>query len=123
MVYESDETGRHEIFVRSFASPGVRVQISAACGTKPQWRRDGRELYYVAADYRLMAVSLRAGSALDPGAPRPLFELRRLQPAPSWPTPYAVSADGQRFLMGAVVDEGGGSPITVVLNWTRLVYR
>jgi hypothetical protein len=77
----------------------------------------------VSADHRLMAVSLRAGAHLEPDAPRPLFELRRLAPVPSWPTPYAVSADGQRFLVGSVVDEGGGSPITIVLNWTRLFDR
>jgi eukaryotic-like serine/threonine-protein kinase len=123
VAHESDETGRPEIFIRSFASPGVRVQISSGGGTKPQWRRDGKELYYVSADYQLMAVPLRAGQGLEPGASRALFELRRLQPAPSWPTPYAVSADGQRFLVGAVVDEGGSSPITVVLNWTQLFDR
>jgi Tol biopolymer transport system component/DNA-binding winged helix-turn-helix (wHTH) protein len=123
VAYESDETGRHEVFVRAFTSPGVRVQISSGGGRRPQWRRDGQELYYVSADHRLMAVSLRAGADLEPDAPRPLFELRRLAPAPSWPTPYAVSADGQRFLVGSVVDEGGGSPITIVLNWTRLLDR
>jgi eukaryotic-like serine/threonine-protein kinase len=123
VAHESDETGRPEIFIRSFASPGVRVQISSGGGTKPQWRRDGKELYYVSADYQLMAVPLRAGQGLEPGASRALFELRRLQPAPSWPTPYAVSADGRRFLVGAVVDEGGSSPITVVLNWTQLFDR
>ena len=123
VAYESDETGSREIFVRAFASPAIRVQISAGGGTRPQWRRDGGELYYVAADYQMMAVPVRAGQSFEPGAPRALFELRRLQPAPSWPTPYAVSPDGQRFLIGAVVDEGSGSPITVVLNWTRLVDR
>lgn len=121
IAYESDETGRREVFVRSFASPRVRVQISAGGGTKPEWRQDGRELYYVAQDYRLTAVLIGGGATLDPGPPTALFELRRLQPAPDWSTPYAPRADGQRFLVGAVVDEGAGSPVTVVLNWTRLV--
>ena len=124
IAYESDETGRTEIFVRSFDKPlGIRIQMSANGGTRPQWRRDGREMYYVGADYQLMAVSVRIGATLEADAPRSLFELRRLEPLPKWPTPYAAAADGQRFLIGAVTDEGSGSPIGIVLNWTRLIDR
>ena len=120
VAYESDETGIREVMVRAFRSPAVRIQISAGGGTQPRWSRDGTELYYV-SDYHLMTVPVRAGAILEPGAPQPLFEFRRLQPVPTMPTPYAVSGSRDRFLVGAVVDEGGPSPVTVVLNWTQIV--
>jgi Tol biopolymer transport system component len=123
VAYESDETGPREIVVRAFGSSTIRAQVSLGGGTRPEWSPNGRELYYVSADYHLMAVSLRLGAVIEPDTPRPLFEIRRLERVPSWPTPYAVSPDGQRFLVGAVVDEGSGSPMSVVLNWTRLFDR
>jgi Tol biopolymer transport system component len=121
VAYESNETGRREVFVRRFDPPGSRWQVSSQGGTAPKWSADGRELYFVSLDHQLMAVNVDVGSTFDASAPRPLFELRRLQPNPQWPTPYAVSSDRQRILIGAVVDEGGDSPMSVVLNWTRLL--
>jgi eukaryotic-like serine/threonine-protein kinase len=121
VAYESNESGRREVFVRGFDPPGSRWQISSGGGTAPRWSADGRELYFVSGEHQLTAVGVRLGSRFDASAPRPLFELRRLQPNPQWPTPYAVSSDRQRFLIGAVVDEGGDSPMSVVLNWGRLL--
>ena len=75
----------------------------------PRWRRDGSELFYLAPDRRLMAVSVsQKGSRLETGPPRALFTL-------STATRYEPSPDGQRFLVAAVVSEA--SPITVILNW------
>ena len=100
---------RLEIHVQPFPGPGPKLQVSVGGGTLPRWRRDGRELFYVAPDRRLMAVSIaQSGSRLETGPPRALFTL-------STTTSYEPSPDGQRFLVTAVVSEA--SPITVILNW------
>lgn len=121
VAYQSDETGRSEVFVRSFDPPGSRWQVSTNGGILPQWSRDGKELYFVTGDYHLAAVTVSAGSSFAADPPRPLFELRRLEANPRGPTPYAVSADGQRFLIGAIVDQGSDPRLAVVLNWSRLL--
>jgi eukaryotic-like serine/threonine-protein kinase len=123
VAYESDESGVNEIYVRAFADPRARWQVSINGGMSPQWRRDGRELFYTSDDHRMTAVAIRNEKDFDPGEPQPLFELRRLAPNPTRRTPYAVSADGQRFLVGAVTDEGGDSALNIVLNWSRLLDR
>ena len=85
------------------------MQVSVGGGTLPRWRRDGGELFYLAPDKRLMAVSVtKSGSGLETGPPRALFTL-------STTSSYEPSPDGQRFLVTAVVS--AASPITVILNW------
>ena len=109
VAYQSDETGRPEIHVQPFPGPGPKFQVSVGGGTLPRWRRDGRELFYVAPDRKLMAVSVTPRlAALETGAPRALFTL-------STTSSYEPSPDGQRFLVTAVVSEP--SPITVIMNW------
>jgi len=123
VAYEADEDGRREVFVRSFDPPGSRWRVSAEGGRTPQWSRDGKTLYFKSEDHRLMAVRVNTNRGFTTDAPQPLFELRRLTQVQQWGTPYAVSTSNQRFLVGSVVDEGGDSPITVVLNWTGLLPR
>jgi hypothetical protein len=98
---------------------------------QPRWRRDGRELFYIASDARLMAVPLRAGpvtSALEASAPVALFSSRlatggNISSAGFQARPqYAVAAVG-RFLMNVPADDAGTSPITVVLNWDAALKR
>jgi eukaryotic-like serine/threonine-protein kinase len=87
-------------------------QISTAGGDKPRWRRDGKELYYLALDGRRKAVPVRStATTFEPGVAVPLFETRT-----RGYTPYDVAADG-RFLIN-MVDTTSSAPITVVLNWT-----
>ena len=120
IAYSSDESGRREVYVQGFApdhipAAGVgKWQISTAGGDKPRWRRDGRELYYIAPDRKMMAVPVKTDPTFEPGIGVPLFETRV-----TGFFPYDVSADG-RFLMNAVAetDTPVSSPITVVLNWT-----
>ncbi len=98
-----------EIYVQPFPGPGPKVQVSEGGGRLPRWRRDGGELFYLAPDRRLMAVSVsQRGSRLETGPPRALFAL-------STTSAYEPSPDGKRFLVTAVVSEA--SPITVILNW------
>jgi hypothetical protein len=121
LAYQSDESGRFEIYVQRFPGPGGKRPISANGGAQVRWRRDGRELFYVAMDGRLMAVAIRfaaGGQDVEVGTPTPLFVthvggavrgLDRQQ--------YVVSPDGQRFLMSVVPEDPHPSPIEVILNW------
>jgi len=121
LAYQSNESGRYEIYVRPFPSPGSTTPISTGGGAQLRWRRDGKELFYVALDGRLMAVPIRLaanGKAIEPGAPLALFATHlggAIQP--TLKPQYAVSRDGQRFLMNTITEEAGASPITLILNW------
>ena len=79
MAYQSNETGRYEIYVRPFPREAGPIPISTAGGVYPRWSRDGNELYFIAPDAKMMAVSIRAAATvLDAGAPAPRFQTRRL---------------------------------------------
>jgi eukaryotic-like serine/threonine-protein kinase len=118
VAYRSNESGRTEIYVRSFAGPGGQWQISTAGGTSPRWRRDGRELYYIAPDARLMAVPITSqGSTFEPGTPVPLFQTRIVGGGSNLSrAQYDVAPDG-RFLIDVPTEYAVASPITVILNW------
>ena len=126
LAYASNESGRYEIYIRTFPETGGKWQVSAAGGVQPQWQRDGHELLYVAPDARLMAVPIRLAPdthALEAGAPVALFPTR-LATGVNIATAgfqaraqYAVAPDG-RFLMNIAADEPVTSPITIVQNWT-----
>ena len=126
LAYASNESGRYEIYIRTFPEAGGKWQVSAAGGVQPRWRRDGRELYYVAPDTRLMAVPTRLTPethTLEAVTPAALFPTRLAAGGNIAGTgflsraQYAVAPDG-RFLMNIAADEAVASPITVVLNWT-----
>jgi hypothetical protein len=99
-----------------------RWQISTHGGSQPSWRRDGRELYYLAPDRKLMAVEVKAGATFERGTPRPLFQTQ-VPGLVDTRNNYAPGADGQRFLVNTVVGESSASPITIVLNWTADLKR
>jgi Tol biopolymer transport system component len=117
VAYESNESGRSEIYVQSFPDLARPTQISTGGGTSPAWRGDGHELFFRSPDDQLMAVPIvSSGRRIDAGTPTVLFAL---PPGPHrdgattlW---YAASGDGQRFLVNTFVE--GASPITVLLNW------
>jgi Tol biopolymer transport system component len=123
IAYQSDESGRFEIYVQPFSGVGGRKRVSTNGGAQVRWRHDGRELFYIALDGRLMAVPVRlkSGSRLvDAGTPVPLFATRiggAIQASVVLRQQYVVSADGQRFLMGTVPEVTSSAPITVILNW------
>ena len=110
VAYQSNETGRYEIVVQPFPGSGSgKKRITTDGGTVPQWRGDGRELFYLSPDNHVMAVSITMnGSTVEAGKPAPLF----LMPPQS---EFAVSADGQRFLVNKIVKDA--PPITILLNW------
>jgi Tol biopolymer transport system component len=118
MVYASDESGRMEVYVQPFPASGGKWQVSTGGGSQPRWRRDGKELFYVSADKRLMAVEVKANATFEVGVPKALFGTRFLPAAPPHLISYAVASGGQRFLVTRLVEEEPAIPITVVLNWT-----
>ena len=112
IVYESTDTGRTEVVVRSLKTPGRSTTISTEGGLNPVWRGDGREIFYLAPDDRVMSVTiaLGPGDTIKAGTPSPLFSLR-----PNWI--FDVTKDGQRFLVNTVAADAATPPITIVLNW------
>jgi Tol biopolymer transport system component len=119
MAYQSNDTGRYEIYIRPFPKPGAAIPISAGGGVYPRWSRDGKELYFIAPDAKMMAVSIRTTeTALDAGAPATLFQTRRLGGGLNVigrSHQYDVARDG-RFLINVDV-ESSPTPITLLLNW------
>jgi hypothetical protein len=119
VAYTSGESGqRREIYVQSFPSGGGKFQISNGGGSQPRWRSDGRELFYISGDGRLMAVDVKLAPQFSPGIPHALFESPTRPEFSSVAFQYDVAPDGQRFLVNAPRFESGGQEtITVELNW------
>jgi Tol biopolymer transport system component len=114
LAYDSNESGTWQVYVVSFPALDQRCPVSARGGGQPRWRRDGKELYYLAPDGKLMAVDIGAGLKLDCGPPRELFDSGlRMNPLLDQ---YAVTPDGQRFLVLKPQD-AADTPLSVVLNW------
>jgi Tol biopolymer transport system component len=146
LAYMSNETGRSEIYVKPFPDGPGKWQVSTDGGAFPRWRADGRELFFFfgamfAADIRV------AGASLRPGVPRRIFGLADPSANHFAHHRFAVSPDGQRFLVSQPGPAGGaggggladqlaaaadqieapaalsGNPVTVILNWTRLLNK
>jgi dipeptidyl aminopeptidase/acylaminoacyl peptidase len=118
VAYASNETGRWEIYVTSFPEAHGKWQVSTGGGEQPRWRSDGKELFYLSSDYKMMAVSATTGANFNAGTPVALFQTTPRQPVASTDIfVYDVSRDGQRFLINTPLRQGDTSPMTVVLNW------
>jgi len=144
IAYQSNETSRPEVYVKPFPSGPGTWQVSLDGGQYPRWRRDGKELYFY-FNNQMFAADIRVtGSSLEAGGARSLFGLASPNALTNHPPyhRYAVSADGQKFLIsqaGAIGGSAGGvaaavisaaeavggpasgNPVTVVLNWTRML--
>ena len=121
VAFQSNVTGRFEIYVQPFPGPGPRVLVSAAGGAQVRWRRDGRELFYIALDGRLTAVPIMLGAdgkTVEVGTGVPLFAVHTSAVVDNLRQHYAVSQDGQRFLINVVKEEAAPPPIEIVMNWT-----
>jgi WD40 repeat protein len=118
VAYQSNESGRFEIYVRPFPKSDGQWQISAGGGVSPRWRRDGKELFYIAPDGRLMAAPVATGrDSFEPGTPVALFPTRIVGGGVSlFAAQYDVAPDG-RFLINVSQEEAVTSPITLLLNW------
>jgi eukaryotic-like serine/threonine-protein kinase len=118
IAFTSDASQDFQVYIQSSADATVQAQVSTRGGVQPQWRRDGKELYYVAPDNTIMAAAIdaRAGT-IRAAAPQPLFTAN-IDQTSTLRNQYAVSADGQRFLLLSLVNRHP-LPIVVVLNWTN----
>jgi Tol biopolymer transport system component len=119
VAYQSDESGRLEVYIDAFPQPSGKMRISTGGGTYPQWGAGGRELFYVSPDYKLMVVDLKlTADSVEPSVPRELFRLPAVDTGFS---PYDTTPDGQRFLVRAVPEHGASQPLTVIVNWPALM--
>lgn len=119
VAYESNESGRDEIYVQPFPPPGERTRISLDGGAQVRWRADGRELFYLTLDDELTTVPIATsadGKTLRAGTPAPLFHAPVGSLLGASLHEYAVSSDGRRFLLDTVIEEPT-APIEVMLNW------
>ncbi|MGI0148983.1 MAG: TolB family protein, partial [Thermoplasmata archaeon] len=117
LAYESQESGVSEIFVQGFPEASVRLRVSSAGGTQARWRGDGRELFYVSPDRKVMVVEVsRSADGFETAPPRPLFQTRIL-PTIEARNHYDVSPDGRRFLVNSRRPEDASLPINVVVGW------
>ena len=118
MAYASNETGSWEIYVSPFPSANGKWQVSSAGGQEPRWRQDGKELFYLSAEGKMMAVAVTTSPGFAAGSPVALFQTHRRQPDSSLDVfSYDVSRDGQRFLIDTKVDETNAAPLSVFINW------
>ena len=116
LAHESDESGTREIFVRSFPEAAERQQVSVHGGTQPRWRADGKELYFMSADRKLMAADVKTEPRLETGPPRALFQTKVL-PLIESRNHYDVTPDGQRFIVNSRRPADATAPITVIVGW------
>ncbi len=120
VAYASNESGLFEVYVQAFPGPGGQWQVSTSGGTMPAWRHDGKELFYLGLNHKLMSVAVKTGEAFESDAPSPLFEVHvRTDPS----RPYDVFPDGQRFLVVAPLENQSAPPVTLIQNWTALLRK
>jgi len=118
IAYQSDETGRSEVYVRAFPDGEKKWRLSSDGGIMPAWRGDGAELYYVSLDQKMMAVAVTPGPDFEAAPPSLLFDAPvRIHATRQ----YDVTPDGQRFLLNRLVESDKIEPIALIQNWqTRL---
>ena len=122
IAYNADESGQHEVYVMPFPATGERWPVSQGGGIQPTWRQDSRELYYLGANGVLNAVALQSSDHPSLSVPSRLFDTGLSAPSP-WVEQYAVSGDGQQFLILKPVENRVRNSIGVILNWRALLPR
>ena len=121
IAYQSNKTGQNEIYLRPFPGPGADVGVSTEGGAQVHWNANGKELFYIGADDRLMAVPihLAPGAAPEIGRAVGLFATRVGSTATNvYKQQYVVSSDGQSFVLNSTIGDANASPISVILNWS-----
>ena len=121
VAYTSSESGRFEVQVQTFPLTDRQWTVSTTGGYEPRWRADGREIYYLSAEQKLMAVGVGPGPSF--GTPAELFQVRVAGGVSSNRTHYVPSRDGRRFLINTPAGDAAIVPITVVLNWTAALKK
>ena len=122
IIYTSDESGAPEVYVQTFPSSEGKWRVSTDGGAQPRWRKDGRELFYIASDRTLMAVEVKLGDTFEASVPKPLFGTRVVS-LTEFRNHYVVTRDGERFLINSTLEETTATPINVIVNWTADLNR
>jgi eukaryotic-like serine/threonine-protein kinase len=122
LAYDSDESGRVEVYVTPFLHGGGKWQVSPNGGNCPRWRDDGRELLYMSLDYKLMSAEIsEQASSVVVGKVQPLFQSN---PVPSAPEcMYDLAPDGKKFVVVTLAGEQGSRPLTLAVNWPSLLKK
>ncbi len=116
IAYQSDESGTNQVYVRPYPGPGGKWQISTTGGTRPHWRGDGKEIFYLSEDGRLMAVEVKtSSSAFEVGQVQALLAVNLFMNIDG--SAYDVTPDGRRFLLNTLVEDITSPPIMFVSNW------
>jgi len=124
VAYSSNESGQWQVYVTPFPGPGGKYQISKDGGQQPRWQRDGKELFFLSKDKKLMSVPVKAGATFEFGAPSELFQTRARAPLSAEEIfTYDASPDGQRFLINVNLKQSNPPPLNIVLNWTSELQR
>jgi len=124
IAYTSDESGRAEVYIQSFPISGGKWQVSNAGGDQPQWRGDGKELFYLAADRTLMSAAISGTSSLEVGRPESLFQTAvPLTGITDDRNNFSPTQDGQRFVINSLADAENSQPLILVLNWAAELKR
>jgi eukaryotic-like serine/threonine-protein kinase len=121
IAYSSNESGAWEVYAQTFPLSDRIWKISTDGGYQPRWRPDGREIYYLTRNRKLMAVPVNGGPSF--GVPKPLFQTQVPSGVNSLNMHYVPTRDGRRFLVNTRVGEPAPNPITVVLNWTAALKK
>jgi dipeptidyl aminopeptidase/acylaminoacyl peptidase len=115
IAYQSDESGRLEVYVQGFPESDRKWMISSGGGRMPVWRGAGREIFYVSIDEKMMAVPVTPGPEFESGSPVALFDAPiRVHQARQ----YDVTPDGQRFLLNRIVENATPEPVMLIQNWS-----
>ena len=120
LAYESRESGRPEICVIPFFHGTGKWEVSSAGGVQPRWRRDGRELFYISTDNKIMSAEItEQGSSLLIGEVQSLFQVN---PVPfAGGSNYDVTGDGKKFVVASLAASQVSEPLTLVVNWLALL--
>jgi eukaryotic-like serine/threonine-protein kinase len=116
LSYVSDESGLFEVYVQSYPASSAKRRISTNGGRSPAWRKDGKELFYVAPDNRIMSVDIKTEPEFEASLPKVLFRTR-MPALTEARNHYVVTSDGQRFLVNTISEESTSAPISVLVNW------
>jgi serine/threonine protein kinase len=118
IAYSSNETGTREIYISPFPSVSSKWLVSRGGGTEPRWRHDGKELFYLSPEGKVMAVSVKLATTVEPGTPIALFQPHLHQSISAMDVvSYDVAPDGQRFLVNVKEDAPTAAPLSFILNW------
>ncbi len=121
LAYVSDESGAQEVYVTAFPSGQGKTRVSSDGGSFARWRRDGRQMYYLSPDGKMMAASVStSASGFQVDKTQTLFQTT-VTPGPG--VPYVVSADGQRFLINSIVPSSDPPSLSIVFNWPALITK